>query len=89
MLGYLFYMLFFLLPSILDSFQLKEMEFTHEFSKQKVKKPRNFLCIARKCGRNCLRHAAQLQVLNGRKCNSTFHTFIITKIFGKIYLTIE
>ena len=34
---------------------------------------RNFLYTDKKCERNCLSHAAQFPVLNGRKRSPTFH----------------
>ena len=46
-----------------------------------------------KSGRNCLSHAAQLPVLNGRKCSptchesSTFPILVINKIFGYTYVS--
>ena len=49
---------------------------------------RNFLFRDMKCGMICLSHAAQLPVLNGRKCSPKFHStfpiLVITKIFGFI-----
>ena len=51
-----------------------------------LSKTRNFLYRDRKCGSNCLSHAAQLPVMNGRKrrptFNSTYPIFVNTKIFG-------
>ena len=38
-----------------------------------LSKSKNVLYRDRKFGRNCPSHAAQLPVLNGRKCSATFH----------------
>ena len=49
---------------------------------------RNFLYRDKKCGRNCLSHAAQLPVLNGRKHSPTLHvsSSILLKISWKFQL---
>ena len=67
------------------------------FARNIFKKMMNFLVIDKKCGRNCLSHAAQFSVVNGcinaaeyfmnqAPFHSTFHILVVNKYLHKVHL---